>query len=42
MRLEENEFHKIVKDTKAMSREELKAVIDYWVNCSGRGRFKSP
>tara|TARA_B100000965_G_scaffold125261_2_gene103961 strand:+ start:12514 stop:12810 length:297 start_codon:yes stop_codon:yes gene_type:complete len=28
--LEENEYEKLVKDTAALSREELKAVIDYW------------
>ena len=28
--LEQNEYEMIVKDTEALSREELKAVIDYW------------
>jgi len=28
--LEQNEYEMIVKDTQALSREELKAVIDYW------------
>ena len=28
--LDENEYKKIVNDTAALSREELKAVIDYW------------
>ena len=28
--LSENEYQKIVNDTAALSREELKAVIDYW------------
>ena len=28
--LDENEYKKIVNDTAAFSREELKAVIDYW------------
>ena len=27
--LEQNEYEMIVKDTEALSREELKAVIDY-------------
>lgn len=30
MCLEQNEYEMIVKDTEALSREELKAVIDYW------------
>ena len=28
--LEQNEYEIIVKNTDALSREELKAVIDYW------------
>ena len=30
MCLEQNEYEMIAKDTEALSREELKAVIDYW------------
>ena len=30
MNLNENEYQKIIKDTAAMSREEFKAIIDYW------------
>ena len=28
--LEQNQYDMIVKDTEVLSREELKAVIDYW------------